>query len=78
MKVCISPGTTIGAGAIVGMGSVVSGNVPALAILGNQKLRIFGYRNKSKYHELDKMGKYGGPDGVPFELPQDFNKEKCL
>ena len=69
MNVCISPGTMIGEGAVVGMGTVVSGNVPAFAIIGNQKWRILGYRDERKYRKLDKMGMYGGPDGVPFKLP---------
>ena len=66
MNVCIVPGTKIGDGAVIGMGVVVSGEVPPLSIIGNQKWRILGFRNKDDYVRLDKSGKYGGPNGVPF------------
>jgi maltose O-acetyltransferase len=59
MNVCIAPGTKIGDGAIIGMGAVVSGEVPPLSIVGNQKWRIIGYRDKEEYDKLDKNRKYG-------------------
>jgi acetyltransferase-like isoleucine patch superfamily enzyme len=68
MNVCIVPGATIGDGAIIGMGAVVSGYIPPLCIVGNQKLRILGYRDNEKYDRLDKNWKYVGPDGIPFHV----------
>ena len=65
MNVCIAPGTEIGEGAIIGMGSVVSGHVPPLAIVGSQKWRILDYRDKEHYEMLESKKAYGGRDGVP-------------
>lgn len=47
----ILPGTTIGEGAIVGMGAIVAGEVPPLAIVGQQKFRILGQRDKNDYEK---------------------------
>lgn len=51
-NVAIAPGSKIGDGAIVACGTVVSGNVEPLAIVGNQKIRVLGYRNKEHYEKL--------------------------
>jgi maltose O-acetyltransferase len=74
MNVCIAPGTTIGDGAIVGMGTVVSGDVPPLAVIGNQKWRILRYRDRSRYEALDADEAYGGPNGVAFDLQTTTRK----
>ncbi|MBO8132165.1 MAG: hypothetical protein H0Z29_11790 [Candidatus Marinimicrobia bacterium] len=47
MNVIIAPGSIIKDGAIVGMGTVVSGEVPRLAIIGAQKFRILKYRDNT-------------------------------
>ena len=48
-NVCIVPGVTIGEGAIVSMGTVVTKDVPPLAIVGSNRLEIIGYREESDY-----------------------------
>ena len=57
-NVKITPGVRIGVGAIVGMGTVVNADVPPLAIVGGQKMRIIKYRDKKHYNELEKKGRY--------------------
>jgi acetyltransferase-like isoleucine patch superfamily enzyme len=66
MNVCVVPGTKIGDGAVIGMGAVVSGEVPSLSIIGSEKWRILGHRDKNEYEKLDQSGEYGGPGGIPF------------
>jgi len=65
MNVCVAPGTTIGDGAIVSMGAVVSGDVPALAVVGNQKWRVLKTRDAGGYQRLEDAEAYAGPDGKP-------------
>ena len=60
MNVSITPGSTIGDGAIIGMGTVVSGVVPKGAVVVNQKNRVVGYRDMDKFDELDEDQKYFG------------------
>lgn len=73
MNVCITPGTVIGDGAIIGMGTTVSGNVPPLSIVGSAKWRVIGKRDEEVYSNLEKLGRYGGPNGVLY-----VNNEICL
>lgn len=70
MNVCIAPGTVIGDGAIIGMGTVVSGTVPSMAIIGNEKWKLLGERNQTRYDSLNEARAFGGPGGVLFE-PND-------
>lgn len=67
MNVCITPGSKIGDGVIVGMGAVISGEVPPLSIVGNQKLRILGHRDLEHYQFLDKTEAYQGVHGLASE-----------
>jgi acetyltransferase-like isoleucine patch superfamily enzyme/2-polyprenyl-3-methyl-5-hydroxy-6-metoxy-1,4-benzoquinol methylase len=64
MNVCITPGTIIGDGAIIGMGTVVSGYVPPLAIVGSQKWRILGERDKKHYHDILKRNRFAKENGL--------------
>ena len=64
MDVKIIPGITIGDGAIIGLGTVVSKDIPPLAIVGNQPPRIIKYRDEEHYEVLEEMEAYGGPNGV--------------
>lgn len=65
MNVVVAPGTTIEDGVIVGAGCTVSGHVPALSIIGNQKFRILKKRNEKHYYELERKEKYAGVSGRP-------------
>jgi acetyltransferase-like isoleucine patch superfamily enzyme len=66
MNVCIVPGTTIGDGAIIGMGTTVSGTVPSLAIVASSKWTVVGERDPAEYERLDGLGSYGGRGGKPY------------
>ncbi len=50
--VVILPGIKIGNGAVVGVGSIVTKDVPELAIVGGNPAKILGYRNKEVYNKL--------------------------
>jgi acetyltransferase-like isoleucine patch superfamily enzyme len=67
MNVCITPGSKIGDGSIIAMGAVISGEVPPLSIVGNQKFRILGDRDAQHYQTLDQAQAYGGVNGHPLE-----------
>jgi len=68
MNVCILPGTNIGDGAIVGMGTVVNGDVPPMSIIGSQKWQMLKQRDIDHYTKLDHEQSYGGPSGFPFVI----------
>jgi acetyltransferase-like isoleucine patch superfamily enzyme len=52
MNVCIAPGTKIGNGAIIGLGTVVSGEIPENAICVSEKARIVGFRDAHTARKL--------------------------
>ena len=54
----VLPGVTVGEGAIVGMGSVVTKDVPPLAIVGGNPAKIIKYRDKDKFDKLKKKRKF--------------------
>lgn len=57
-EVCVVPGVTIGEGAVVGMGAVVTKNVPACAIVGGNPAHILGYRNRQVFEELKEQRRF--------------------
>ena len=57
-NVCIVPGVTIGEGAVVSMGTVVTKDVPPLAIVGSNKLEIIDYRDADDYAEKCRSGQF--------------------
>jgi len=64
MNVCIIPGVQIHEGAIVGMGAVVTKDVPRCAIVGGNPARVLKFRDIEHYERLDREGKYGGVNGA--------------
>lgn len=56
--VLICPGSKIGEGAVVAMGSVVSGEIPRLAVVAGNPAKIIKYRDENRYEDLDKNEKY--------------------
>lgn len=64
----ILPGCKIGAGAVVGAGSVVTKSVPSCAIVGGNPARIIGWRDKETYLKNAPHNKFqlGGNDVVTF------------
>ena len=67
MNVSIVPGVTIGEGAIIGLGTVISKDVPDFAIVGNPPYRILKERDKIKYQDQKKAKIFGGIDGKRFQ-----------
>lgn len=57
-RVIIMGGVSIGDGAIIAAGSVVTRDVPKCAIVGGNPARIIKYRDQSHYDELDKNKLY--------------------
>jgi len=66
MDVTISPGTVINEGAIIGLGTRVYGNVPALSIVGTSKLNIIKKRNKNHYNKLEEKKSYCKENGKQY------------
>ena len=53
----ILPGVEIGEGAVVGAGSVVTKNVPALAVVGGAPAKVIKWRNEERYNILKDKNK---------------------
>ena len=49
---CITPGVTIGEGAVIAMGSVVTKDVPPCAVVGGNPAKVIKYRDVEKYNYL--------------------------
>jgi maltose O-acetyltransferase len=61
MNVSIMAGVRIGEGAIVGLGSVVTKDVPALAIVMGNPAQIIGYRKREEFDRMKASGKVRAP-----------------
>lgn len=57
-NVLVLGGVEIGEGAIVQAGSVVTKNVPALAIVGGSPAQVFKYRDSEHFFKLKQEGKF--------------------
>ena len=57
-RVSIVPGVTIGEGSIIGLGSVVTKDVPDLAIVGGNPATVLKYRDKKEYEKLKNSKKF--------------------
>lgn len=55
--VCILPGVTIGEGAVIGMGSVVTEDVPKYAVVGGNPAKVLKYRDIDIYNKLKEENK---------------------
>ena len=57
-RVAIFPGVKIGEGAIVGLGSIVTKDVPSLAIVAGNPAKIIKYRNVESFKKAKKNGSF--------------------
>lgn len=57
-NVSVVPGVTVGEGAIAALGSVITKDVPPLAIVGGNPAKIIKYRNKEEYERLKSQKKF--------------------
>ena len=57
-KVTVLGGVTIGEGAIIAAGAVVTKDVPPLAIVGGNPAKVIKYRNADHYFKLKAEGKF--------------------
>jgi maltose O-acetyltransferase len=57
-RVVITPGVEIGEGAVLGAGSVVSRDVPPLAVVGGTPAQVIRYRDQEEYQRLKEAGQY--------------------
>ena len=60
MNVMLLPGTHIGEGAIIQMGSVVHGEIPPCAIAGGNPAKVFAWRDRAHYDELKSQQRFLG------------------
>jgi maltose O-acetyltransferase len=51
-NVIILPGVTIGEGSVIGAGSIVTHNIPKMAVCAGNPAKVIKYRNPKQYHEL--------------------------
>lgn len=58
INVIVLPGVSIGEGSIIQAGSVVTANVPALAIVGGHPARQFSARDSLHYESLKALRKF--------------------
>jgi acetyltransferase-like isoleucine patch superfamily enzyme len=57
-RVTVLGGVEIGEGVIVQAGSVVTSDIPPLAIAGGHPAKVFKYRNEKHYNMLKAQGKF--------------------
>lgn len=57
-QVIILPGVTIGEGAIIGAGSVVSKDIPPLAIAAGNPIQVIKYRDSDHYYHLKRQEQF--------------------
>jgi maltose O-acetyltransferase len=63
----IVSGVTIGDGAIIGLGTLVSQDVPPMTLVGNSPMRILKQRNESHFKNLIDADARGGISGYRWE-----------
>lgn len=81
-NVKILPGIEIGEGAIIGMGAVLTKNVPPLAIVMGNPAEIIGYRSKEHYYKCKEQKafemisvRHAAIDKIPRMIQARYAKE---
>ena len=54
----IVPGVTIGEGAILAAGAVITKDVPPLSVVGGNPAKVIKYRDKEHFEALKQLGKF--------------------
>ena len=57
-NVTIVPGVTIGEGAILAAGAVITKDVPPLSVVGGNPAKVIKYRDKEHFEALKQLGKF--------------------
>jgi len=65
-RVTIVPGVTVGEGAVLAAGSVVTRDVPPLAVVGGAPAKVIRFRDREAYERLKSQGRY-------FGWPRDYD-----
>lgn len=68
LRVLVIPGISIGEGAVIGAGSVVTKDVPPLAVVGGNPCRVIKYRDKEQYYRLKQEGKIYLKENYNYEV----------
>lgn len=67
----ILPGITIGEGAVVGAGSVVTKDVPAFAVVGGNPTKVLKYRDIERYNKLKLQDKIYLKENYNYDITLD-------
>lgn len=57
-RAIIAPGVTIGEGAVIAMGAVVTKDVPPCAVVGGNPAKVLKFRDVEKYNQLKSENKF--------------------
>lgn len=71
IRAVILPGVTIGEGAVIGACSVVTKDVPPLAIVGGNPAKVIRYRDEEQYYRLKNAGKIYLKENYNYDISPD-------
>lgn len=71
IRCVILPGVTIGEGAVIGACSVVTKDVPPLAIVGGNPAKVIRYRDAEQYYRLKSEGKIYLKENYNYDISPD-------
>ena len=71
IRTVILPGVTIGEGAVIGACSVVTKDVPPLAIVGGNPAKVIRYRESEQYFRLKSEGKIYLKENYNYDISPD-------
>ncbi len=71
LRTVILPGVTIGEGAVIGACSVVTKDIPPLAIVGGNPAKVIRYRDADQYYRLKSEGKIYLKENYNYDISPD-------